>query len=245
MFTSLLIGIGFWFAMALTPFLFIPLKILQLFKQDEAAWVYLTKLAKAYTWTIFKVARVKLEVSGLEKIPDSRHLCIVSNHQAFADIITIMAILPRVAGYIAKKELGKIPFLNQWMTEIGCYFMDRHNVRDGLNAILFGVKRIKEGYPMVIFPEGTRSKGKAMNEFKKGSLKLATKSKALVVPLSINGTYKLLEATGRIQSCVIQIIIHDPVDTTQLTAEQEDQLSDQLWNTINQGVLALQGQANG
>ena len=245
MILSVLYGLFFWFIiLCSTPFTFLPLRILKVLGFKDSYWNSLSALAKIYTGTIFWATRARVEVFGREKIPSNRNLCIISNHQAYADILTLMNIMPRVPGFIAKKELGRIPLLRDWMIGVGCYFMDRKNVRDGLNAILYGVKRIKEGYPMVIFPEGTRSKGAQMGDFKKGSLKLATKSKAIIVPISINGTYKLLEETGRVKRCHIQVLIHDPIDAGGLSSAEEDALPDRVHSLIQAGVDELEAKRN-
>lgn len=242
MFLSILYGVFFWSIISFTPFLFIPLHLLKLAGRREEAWNYVTRLAKVYTWTIFRATRCRIRVQGWENFPKAHNLCIIANHQAYADILTIMDIIPRMAGYIAKKELDHIPFLRDWMREVGCYFMKRDNMRDGLNAILFGVKRIKAGYPMVIFPEGTRSRGPKLREFRKGSLKLATKAKAVIVPLSIQGSYRLLEETGRVQACTIRVLIHPAIETQALGPAEEDGLPDRLYTLIRGGVEKLQVQ---
>ena len=126
------------------------------------------------------------------------------------------------------------------MQELGCYFLKRDSLKDGLKGILYGADRIKKGFPMVLFPEGTRSKGPEMNEFKKGGLKLATKAKAWAVPVSIQGTYRVLEQTGRIRPTWIAIRFHTPINTTTLTSAEENSLTDNIWETIHAGVVDLQ-----
>ena len=73
---------------------------------------------------------------------------------------------------------------------------------------------------MVIFPEGTRSKGKPIEEFKSGSFKLATKSNCTIVPLTINGTYKLLEQNNnKIKAAPVELVIHPAIDVSSLSDE--------------------------
>ena len=85
---------------------------------------------------------------------------------------------------------------------------------------------------MVIFPEGTRSKGKPIEEFKAGSFKLATKSKCIVVPVTINGTYKLLEETNKIKAADVELVIHKPIDTAALTSEEQEALPTTVYNIV-------------
>ncbi|PMU48000.1 1-acyl-sn-glycerol-3-phosphate acyltransferase, partial [Pseudomonas sp. GP01-A3] len=79
-------------------------------------------------------------------------------------------------GFIAKMEITKLPIVPGWMEQMHCVFMDRSDRRQSLKAIKDGVEKLKNGHSLVIFPEGTRSKGTQMGEFKSGSLHLATKS---------------------------------------------------------------------
>jgi len=113
-------------------------------------------------------------------------------------------------------------------------------LKDGFKAILYGAERVKKGYPMVIFPEGTRSKGPDMLPFRKGGVKLATKSKAVAVPVSIHGSYRILEKPGYPNPTWIGVKFHPPVDTAGLSGPEEDALSDRLHATIQGGVRELQ-----
>ena len=96
---------------------------------------------------------------------------------------------------------------------------------------------IKDGYSLVIFPEGTRSRGGQMGEFKPGSLKLATKAKTVVVPLTINGSYKMYEEPGQItKNVTIEITVHKPVDTSQMDRKELAGLSEVLEETIKNAL---------
>jgi 1-acyl-sn-glycerol-3-phosphate acyltransferase len=90
---------------------------------------------------------------------------------------------------------------------------------------------------MAIFPEGTRSKNAAMGEFKSGSLKLAFKADIPIVPITIRGSYKIMEQNGfMIKPAHVEIVIHDPVLTTGLTKEQAGEIPDRVRDTIAQSL---------
>ena len=75
----------------------------------------------------------------------------------------------------------------------------------------------------MIFPEGTRSKSGKMQRFKEGSFKLATRSGAVIVPLTIDGSYRLLEGNhGRIRPATVRLHIHAPVILAGLPAGQKN-----------------------
>lgn len=132
---------------------------------------------------------------GTENIPCEAAL-FVADHRSFYDTLICYDCMNRPTGYVAKKELLNIPFLSQWMKLIGCVFLDRHNLKEGLKTILKAIETVRQGYSMVIFPEGTRNKSENKDipgEFKEGSLKIASKSHCLVVPVAIKNTENCLE----------------------------------------------------
>ena len=157
----------------------------------------------------------------------------MSNHQSFFDIPLLMSAIDVPKGFIAKKELESWPGISMWMKYIRCIFMDRENIRKSAESIVEGINTLKSGYSMVIFPEGTRSKGGPTHEFKSGSFKLATKSKVPIVPVTINGTYKLLEKNNyKIKAAEIEVIIHPIVDVKNLSKEELTALPQTIENTI-------------
>jgi 1-acyl-sn-glycerol-3-phosphate acyltransferase len=86
---------------------------------------------------------------------------------------------------------------------------------------------------MVIFPEGTRSKGKTMGVFKAGSLRIAIKANVPIVPVTINGSYKLMEENGFvIKPADVEVVISEPIETAGLTKEQTNELHEKVISVI-------------
>jgi 1-acyl-sn-glycerol-3-phosphate acyltransferase len=120
------------------------------------------------------------------------------------------------------------------MKLLHCVILDRENLRQSAKAMVMGVRFLKEGWSLVIFPEGTRSKSGVMNRFKEGSFKLATRSGAAIVPLTIDGSYRLLESNhGRVQPGKIRLHIHPQIIAADLSAENKVDLAEQV-----QGIIA-------
>ncbi|MBO9129346.1 lysophospholipid acyltransferase family protein [Bacillus sp. 165] len=161
---------------------------------------------------MMKAAGAKVEVEGIEHIPTDRAVLFVSNHQSNFDIPLLMGYLQKPIGFIAKAELQKLPLVAEWMTFMNSIFMNRSDRRQSLQAIKDGIELLKNGHSLVIFPEGTRSKTKQMAEFKTGSFHLAVKSGVPIVPVTINGTYNLLEANGnRIKPAHVKLTVSPPI----------------------------------
>ena len=143
---------------------------------------------------ILKVTGVETIVIGEENVPDEPVLYI-GNHRSFFDILLTYSRCPRLTGYVAKKELKKIPLLSTWMKYLYCLFLDRENIKEGLKTILQAIEYVKQGISICIFPEGTRNKGEelSMLPFKDGAFKIATKTNCAIVPVSMNNTAEMLE----------------------------------------------------
>ena len=99
------------------------------------------------------VSGVKVTVIGEENVPKDQAVLYVGNHRSFFDIIITYARCPGLTGYVAKKEIRKVPLLNVWMIYLHCLFLDRKNIKEGLKTILAGIDQIKRGISVFIFPE--------------------------------------------------------------------------------------------
>ena len=120
------------------------------------------------------------------------------------------------------------------MKRIHCLFMDRGDIKQSAQIIIEGIKQLKNGINMVIFPEGTRSKTGELGEFKAGSFKLAIKSKRPLVPITIDGTRNIMEANNyKIKAETVNLYIHKPIDTTELSKEDIAQLPEKVKAIIN------------
>lgn len=146
----------------------------------------------AFRVVIF-LSGVKITVLGKENIPADRASLFVGNHRGFFDIVILYFLAPAPMGFVAKKEMEKVPLLSIWMKYIHCLFLDRSNAKEGLKTILKGIEEVKSGISICIFPEGTRSRDGKMLPFKEGSLKIAEKSGCPIVPVAINNTAEVFE----------------------------------------------------
>jgi len=177
-----------------------------------------------------------ITIEGLEKIPDEKGLCFVGNHQSAIDILIVLSVLPVTVGYIAKKELLYYPFLNLWIIALRSVYIERGNVKKALRSIEKGVEFIKKGNSMIIFPEGTRSKSDTMGTFKKGSIKLATRAGATIIPLTISGSWHAWEENLRIEPANIMFTIHEAVPTKGISTDEKKALGNKLSEIIGAGL---------
>jgi 1-acyl-sn-glycerol-3-phosphate acyltransferase len=191
------------------------------------------KVAQGWARLLIRCTGCNVSVKGRENVPREGALCFVSNHGSIFDIALLLAFAGRPFGFIAKKELLLIPFLNIWILLLGGLFIDRKNARKAINTINTGIKQIKGGGAMLIFPEGTRSRGKGLLPFHPGSFKLATQSKAAIVAVAIAGSYDVFEKTYRAAAVPVSMTFAPPLLTTDLPPEGRRQaLSDRVYAII-------------
>lgn len=203
-------------------------------KNEEEAQNYINISLKKWADFILELIDAQIELKGVENIPKSPCL-FVSNHQGFLDIPIIVHSVDRTVGFIAKKEIIKFKLISYWMKQIKCVFIDRESIRESMKSINEAIQILKSGHSMVIFPEGTRSKGPRIGEFKKGSLKLALKAKVPIVPIAIDGSYKLREGNkySIVKSAKVKVTICQPIYTDRLSKEELSDIS----NIVRQEIL--------
>lgn len=183
--------------------------------------------AKKAVLNIAKIAKVDLEVSGLDQLPEEACL-FIGNHRGYFDVVLAEFLIPGGAGFVAKDSLQKIPGLSGWMELMRCLFLDRSDLKAGVRMIQTGAEYIKEGYPMVIFPEGTRAKTEELLEFKGGSFKMAQKSKCPIVPMAISGTNNVFENNQgfRITPATVKITFGKPFYMNDLPKEEKKHIGE-------------------
>ena len=169
-----------------------------------------------------------------EIIKNNEAFVLISNHQSNMDIQVILGYFPKRVAFIAKKEMEKWPLIGGWMKAMGCIFLDRKNARQGMKDMKNAMGKIEKGYSYVIFPEGGRSPDGSVKDFKKGSFRLATDTKAKIIPGTIDGTYKI-QRKGSLKVKAnknIKMIIDEPIDVAVLNKAEIRELDNKVRDII-------------
>lgn len=200
-------------------------------KGEDKAFEYVKKIF--YLWSKFtiKTIGIELDVKGVDNIP--KEPCVfIGNHSSILDIPILLYTVDRNLGFIAKKEMLKTPVIGYWLEKSKSVPLDRDNPRSAIETINHGVDNINEGCSMVIFPEGTRNKEGKVGEFKKGSLKLATKAKVPIIPVSIDRACRAFEDNRNFIPTKVKVVFGEKIDTKNLSKEEEKFLSEDIRNII-------------
>lgn len=191
-----------------------------------------------------RLGGIILHKEGEENITDRTALW-VGNHQGDMDILLIMKELGKLYSIVSKKETRKVPVVAQWMANVDCIFIDRGNPRQTLESINRAQELLESGRSVVIFPEGTRSKGPEMNEFKSGALRCAVKAGVPIVPFAIDGTYKCFEAQGYIKDADVRMSVLPAVEPEDFKDMNTRQLSCKVQQLIQDELYRMRGGAGG
>lgn len=188
---------------------------------------------------VIRIFDLSFIIQGRENIPDGP--CVfIGNHQAYADIIAMLkAVEGKQLGFIAKEEFKPVPLMADWILRIRGLFIPTNasDPRESLRVINEGVELLNNGFSLMIYPEGRRSWGPEMGEFKPGSFKLATKAKVPVVPVTVDGTYRMFEENERItpgQSATV--IIHPPIETAGMSKEEQKALPARVYEIVKSAL---------
>lgn len=188
------------------------------------------------------ISGVKRTIIGEENVPKDTAVLYVGNHRSIFDIVLTYPRVPGPTGFISKQEVLKVPILSIWMKYLDCLFLDRSDLRKGLEMILEAIEKVKNGISIFIYPEGTRNKtDMPLGEFHKGSFKIAQKTGCPIVPVVVNHTDDILEKHFPfIKSAHVTIEYCKPVILSELSKEDQKNIDSYVKKIIEETYIKNQ-----
>jgi len=136
---------------------------------------------------------IEVLASGMENVPPPPFVY-CSNHQSLLDVLVLGAVLPYDYKWAAKRSLMKIPFLGWHLRLAGHVPVDRSAGSRAAAEVIGRFETVlKEGKPLLVFPEGTRSEDGLLRPFKNGGFYAAVRAGVPVVPIAMEGTHRLMK----------------------------------------------------
>jgi HAD superfamily hydrolase (TIGR01490 family) len=170
------------------------------------------------------IAGVEVDVAGEANLWSQRPAVFVFNHQSWLDGLIIMKLLRGDITGVAKKEVASQPGFGQFAKLANMTFVDRTSGADPKTALAPAVQRLREGYSIVISPEGTRSTTPRLGPFKKGAFHMAMQGGVPIVPIVIRDAgQRLWRGSTIIRPGKVPVIVHPPIPTDAWTAEGLDE----------------------
>ena len=195
------------------------------------------KCANIWARMILFTSRIRVSVRGAEKLKAGRPAVLCVNHQSHMDIPILLAALPFQFRFAAKKELFRYPFLGWHLRRSGHVPIDRENPHAAVKSLNDAAQVLKDGVPLLIFPEGGTSRDGDIKPFKGGGFMLAAKANADVVPVTIRGSRSVLvPKTYHVRGGAVEIVIGEPISCAGIsTTELANRVREQVLTTFNHG----------
>jgi 1-acyl-sn-glycerol-3-phosphate acyltransferase len=157
---------------------------------------------------------VGTEIRGREKIRPGQSYVIISNHQSHFDILALVTRLGIQFRWIIKRELRSVPLFGFALDKSKNIFIDRADREKAARSIREGIGRLPPGVSVLFFAEGTRSLNGAIQPFKKGGFATAVESGFPILPVTVNGSRKILpKGSLAFTPGLIEVVVGDPIDT--------------------------------
>jgi 1-acyl-sn-glycerol-3-phosphate acyltransferase len=161
----------------------------------------LTKDHRASQWAMREWCKssvrgleISVVVDGLENIPSDGAFVYAANHQSIVDIICLGSVLKHDYRWAAKRSLFKTPFLGWHLTLAGHVPVDRQKGGRSAAAVVDRFEAVlREGKPLLVFPEGTRTPDGGLQRFKNGGFSAAVSANVPVVPVALEGTFEMMK----------------------------------------------------
>jgi 1-acyl-sn-glycerol-3-phosphate acyltransferase len=182
----------------------------------------------ACTWSrmILNTAGIRVQAEGLEHIDPAQPAVYAANHLSALDIPVLYASLPTQFRILAKRELFRYPFLGWHLTRSGQIPIDHGDARASLRGLNRASDSLRKGMPLVIFPEGGRSRDGRLRSFMGGAFYMAIKAQAPVVPVVLVGTYEHLPMNSfHVRPGRVEMIVGEPIQTTGMVPREMDKLA--------------------
>ncbi len=167
----------------------------------------------------------------------------VMNHQSMIDIPCAFAAIPSNIRFVVKEELKLVPFIGWFVWLTGMVFVDRRKRSKAVLSLEKAGERIRSGATIIAYPEGTRSSDGKILPFKKGPFVLALTAGVPIIPVGIEGTWKVSpkEALWRLRPADVRMKIGQPIITKGRSPTERDQ----LLHEVRAAVIALNVELGG
>lgn len=137
----------------------------------------------------------RLEVNGLDNIPQTGPFLLFANHESILDPILIQAVCPRPVHTMAKSTQFASPLMRWVMVSVKSFPVRRYEIDP--QSVRMVLRRLEQGEPVGIYPEGERSWDGRLQEPRRGTVRLALRAGVPIVPCTIAGSYDVWPRWGR------------------------------------------------
>ncbi len=176
-----------------------------------------------------------IQIEGMENVPEKGAYVVASNHLGRLDVPLIYVVLNRTdITMLVAEKYQKYAIIRWFVKQLNATFVDRYKA--DLNAMRVALARLKAGGIICIAPEGTRSRTGGLIEGKPGTVYLASRSGAPILPIAVWGQERAMQCWARLHRADIHVRIAKPIilppGTERARASELAVYTDQLMLTI-------------
>lgn len=203
-----------------------------------------------WTWLTFQfilqivfAVWLRYRARGLRNIPAEGGGLVLMNHQSFLDPLLVQLPLSRPVGFLARENLFRVPFVGWVLRRHYCVGINRESA--GTRSIRETVRRMRFGFLMGVFPEGTRTRDGSVGDFKPGFVALVRRNRLPIVPVGIAGAYEALPRGARfLRPRKVCVVYGDPIPYEELEPFCRRGREDELVALARDRVVACQREAD-
>ena len=197
------------------------------------------KIAQAIVRVVFKfwlwLAGTKYTIIGRDRVPKDEAVLYIANHRSFFDVFLGYAFIPNPVAFVSKKSIKRIPCVAQWMYFLSCMFLDREDIKSGMEMIKKSINVVKSGISVFICPEGKRNSTDEILPFKEGCFRIATRTNCKIVPLCYTNTESAFEAhLPWVKKTRVTMEFGEPIDVSSMDRAEQKRLGEKMRNIIQE-----------
>ena len=187
------------------------------------------RTAQVWAQVMLRIAGSPLTVLGERVHQGSPVAVYASNHLSYMDTPVMFAALPFQFRILARHNLWKLPFIGWYLNRSGQIPVNADNPRASISSLNVGVKALKAGMPLVVFPEGGRAVDGQLQPFMSGPAFMAIRAQVPLVPMALVGTHELFPMhTWHFRPRPVKVVLGTPLSTEGLTTRDANALTERL-----------------
>ena len=192
------------------------------------------RIAQIWARGCVRISGARLTVRGADNLRKQPVAVYAANHTSYMDTPVIFSTLPFQFRILAKKELWTMPFIGWHLNRSGQIPVDTVSPNATVSSLGAGVRALRAGMPLFVFPEGSRTPDGTIQPFLAGAAFLAIRAQVPLVPIALGGVYDLLPIhTRHFYPGEITLSVGEPIQTTGMTVRQTDELNARLRESID------------
>ncbi len=193
-------------------------------------------ISRNWARQLLLIAGISVRIRGLENLDPRGNYVFAGNHLSLFDTPVVLANIPRQFLFLVNAKYVKLPFLGTHLRRSGHFSVDQSDMRGSLKVMTEAARRIDEKkLSILLFPEGRRSAGGELGDFKEGAAYIAIKAQAPVIPFALRGTREALPVGSlHLKGVPVDFVIGEPIPTAGLTLKDREELTAMLRERIQE-----------